>query len=284
MAIRCGTCAWADHHGFYPESLPARERLSFYAKYFSIVEVDSTFYGIPKPASAVHWVAATPDHFVFDVKAYRTLTRHDRGRSSKEEWTRDAGAFRQVADVLKDAGKLGALLFQFPPWFVRTRDHQAYIETLREMFPDYRFAVEFRHRSWWMPEVREDTVAWLQQQAFVNVVCDEPQVGMGTIPFEPQVTNPELVIFRLHGRNGEMWYKKGLTSSQERFDYLYSREELAAFLPVVQDWTVHASEVHILMNNNQADYAVSNALDWLSLLGQPVPERPSGPSQQLTLF
>lgn len=285
MAVRIGTCAWADHHRFYPKRLKPADRLSFYAEYFSLVEVDSTYYGIPRPESVVQWVKQTPQDFVFDVKAYRTLTQHDRCAVPIGEREADFHAFSEAVAVLAQAGKLGVLLFQFPPWFVCNDVNQGYVEQVVERMKGYTLAIEFRHRSWFTEEQANATLEWLRQLRSVNVVCDEPQVGMGTIPFVPEVTHSSYSIFRLHGRNGEAWYQKGLTSSQQRFDYKYSIAELRELVPFVQDWANSAAEVHVLMNNNQADYAVTNALDWLSLLGQSVRERVvEEDSTQLPLF
>jgi uncharacterized protein YecE (DUF72 family) len=285
VTILCGTCAWADHAGFFPPSLRPQERLSFYARYFPLVEVDSTFYGIPEPSVAAAWVRQTPPTFVFDVKAYRTLTLHDRGQVGELQRERDWSRFLALIEVLAAFNKLGQVLFQFPPWFVRSASNQTYVERLATRLEDIVFGIEFRHRSWWDEAHRDETAEWLRELGAVNVVCDEPQVGNGTIPFVPVVTNPRLVVFRLHGRNAETWYQKGLTSSQQRFDYRYRREELATFLPFVTRWAEEAQAVHILMNNNQADYAVQNAFDWLDLLGIHHPPRPTGGgSEQLRLF
>jgi uncharacterized protein YecE (DUF72 family) len=285
MAVRVGTCAWADHERFYPRHVKPSERLAFYAQYFSVVEVDSTYYGIPQPRTVKQWVKQTPTDFVFDVKAYRTLTQHDRGAATPEQLARDFELFVAAVSVLADAGKLGILLFQFPPWFVCSELNRAYVEWVVEKMSAYTIGVEFRNRSWFTEEQREATIGWMRSMGTVNVVCDEPQVGTGTIPLVPDVTHPRYVVFRLHGRNAETWYQKGLTSSQQRFDYKYSRDELSELLPLVTEWASAVRDVHILMNNNQADYAVTNALDWLSLLGQPVKERPRlEESTQLSLF
>ncbi|MCL6548870.1 MAG: DUF72 domain-containing protein [Alicyclobacillus sp.] len=274
LDIRCGTCAWSDHERFYPDRLAARDRLAYYARYFRLVEVDSSYYRIPDPRSVQSWVANTPDDFVFDVKAYRSLTLHDRGSVNRDELERDADLFEAALNVLEAAGKLGNVLFQFPPWFRRGPGSRAHLEWVRERFARFTVGIEFRHRSWWAGEAAEETARWLRERACVNVVCDEPQVTDGCIPFVPLVTHPKLVVFRLHGRNDRTWAAKGLTSSSQRFDYLYSREELRQFVPYVQRWATEAAEVHILMNNNQGDYAVRNALDWQEILGLPARERP----------
>lgn len=285
MAILCGTCAFADHHDFYPRRMPPGERLRYYAQYFPIVEIDSSFYGIPRPEVVTKWTRQVPSGFVFDIKAYRTLTLHDRGEPDLTRVASDAAAFERAVEPLANVGQLGVILLQFPPWFVRRGRHMDYVGHLRRRFAAYPVAVEFRHRSWWQDEVREDTLTWLRELDAVNVMCDEPQVGMGTIPFVPEVTHPRRAVFRLHGRNEVMWYETGLKSSQERFDYAYTREELAAFIPHVQRWAQLSEQVHILMNNNSNNDAVVNALDWLELLDLPRRERPVlMQTAQLTLF
>lgn len=274
MAILCGTCAWNDHQRFYPNWVKPTERLAFYADYFPLVEVDSTYYGIPTPNVVEEWIRQTPKHFVFDVKAYRTLTLHDRGKASDSERTADYETFTAALSPLQRENRLGVVLFQFPPWFVCNGLNEEYVERTVRRMEAFQLGVEFRHRSWWSGQQAEKTSRWLTQLDVTNVVCDEPQIGMGTIPFIPVVTNRKVVTFRLHGRNAEMWYQKGLTSSQQRFDYKYSRDEISEFLPIVRSWANDATDVHILMNNNQGDYAVTNALDWLSILGLPAKDRP----------
>lgn len=284
MKIRCGTCAWADHQGFYPAGLKPQGRLAYYARFFSVVEVDSSFYGIPQPKHVQDWVESTPQDFIFDLKVYRSLTLHNR-TDSPETIAADARKLEDAVGVLRTSGKLGALLFQFPPWFVRSAPHVDYVKRVRDWFAQDVIAVEFRHRSWWQDEdTSVSTAAFLTDCAYVNVVCDEPQTGMGTIPFAPMVTNPQAVVFRLHGRNAETWYQKGLTSSQQRFDYKYAQAELRDLVPYVRRWEESAQSVHVLMNNNQADYAVANAFDWLSLLSLETRPRPQGPGQQMGLF
>lgn len=282
MAIRCGTCAWADHHLFYPSTVRPQERLAYYADYFPLVEVDSSFYRIPELRHVENWVNQTPETFIFDIKVFRRLTLHDRNVGPPYEDVRD---MQHAVSTLRRANKLGMVLFQFPPWFVQSAQHIEYLERVRQWFDSDTVAVEFRNRSWWADsDTMLETIDVLRRHRFVNVVCDEPQSGSGTIPFVPEVTNDAGVMFRLHGRNAETWYQSGLTSSQQRFDYLYSKEELSTFLPYVIQWSERAQSVHILMNNNQMDYAVSNAFDWLSLLNQEMKPRPPKPGQQLALF
>ncbi len=263
--IRVGTCNWADHTDFYPPSLRPTERLGYYARHFSVVEVDSTFYHLQPARNFAAWAARTPPDFVFDVKAYRELTWHDRQEPSADTFER----FGESLRPLHEAGKLRAVLFQFPPWFTNQPQHREYLATCAEFLPDQTIAVEFRHRSWLAPEAREETLELLRDLGYVHVMVDEPQIGTGSVPPVVAVTNPRLAIVRFHGRNRQKWYAR-TASSGERFDYLYRREELAEWLPAIADVAAQAGEVHLLLNNNRANYAVRNAKDLQSLLGQPV--------------
>ncbi|HYF91919.1 MAG TPA: DUF72 domain-containing protein [Symbiobacteriaceae bacterium] len=293
--IRAGTCAWADHEEYYPKGLPPGERLSYYARHFPIVEVDSSFYHLQPPKFYAGWAARTPPGFVFNVKAYGAMTRHHREPRPGEE---DAGEvirrFDASVQPLREAGKLKALHFQFPPWFTRSAENMEWIHFCREFFKNDIVAVEFRHQSWFLGAAREATLQLLTRLNAVNVICDEPQVGSGTVPAVVAVTDPRLAIVRFHGRNAKTWYIKAETTAQ-RFDYLYSREELQGWVGPVQELAAEADEVHLLMNNNRANYAVRNALDIMSLLGLPVPEldergvptpprQAGGKPEQLKLF
>lgn len=276
--IRVGTCNWSDHTDFYPSGLKANERLAYYARHFSLVEVDSTFYHLLPASNFARWAERTPSDFVFDVKAYRELTWHDRGKEpSADTFERFAASLRP----LQDAGKLRAVLFQFPPWFVDQPKNRGYLSTCQEFFPGQTLAVEFRHRSWLTAENRDDTLAFLREHRFVHVMVDEPQVGSGSVPSVVAATNPALAIARFHGRNHQTWYARVETTG-ERFNYLYQPSELGEWLPALEDVAAQTTEVHVLLNNNRANYAVRNAKDFQMLLGQPVV--PGGSELEPTLF
>lgn len=272
-AIRVGTCAWGDHEEYYPKGLPPAERLGYYARHFPIVEVDSSFYHLQPAKFYASWAAKTPPGFVFNVKAYGAMTRHHREPRPGEE---DVGEvfkrFDYSVQPLREAGKLKALHFQFPPWFTRSDESLEYVQYCREFFRNDIVAVEFRHVSWFLGANRDETLKDLRRLQAVNVVCDEPQVGSGTVPTVVAVTDPRLAIVRFHGRNAKTWYIKAETTAQ-RFDYLYSPAELQEWVAPVQQLAAEAEEVHALMNNNRANYAVRNALDLMTLLDLPVPER-----------
>lgn len=290
--IRVGTCAWSDHEDYYPRGLPPGQRLAYYAQHFRIVEVDSSFYRLQPARWYARWAEQTPDDFVFNVKAYGAMTRHHREpRPGEEDLLEVFRRFDASVQPLRSAGKLRALHFQFPPWFTCSPHSREWVRFCREFFRDDIVAVEFRHRSWFEGENRDATLAFLRELRAVHVVCDAPQVGSGTVLLVVAVTDPRLAIVRFHGRNARTWYMKAETTAQ-RFDYLYSREELAEWVrPIREELEPAVEEVHLLMNNNRANYAVRNAVDLMELLGLPTPPRdergvplPPGTTQQLKLF
>jgi len=268
--ILVGTCAWHDHANFYPAGLKPNQRLEYYARYFPVVEIDSTFYALQSPRNFAAWAQKTPDDFVFDVKAYRVITRHDQVPLDREELGYILNRFRSSLHPLQEAGKLRSVLLQFPPSFVCNPRNTSYLAWCRDRLGELTVAVEFRHHSWFAGPNLEATISLLEQIRAVHVICDEPQVGTGCIPLVARVTHPGLAIVRLHGRNAEMWYKKGLKTSGERFNYLYSSRELGDILQEVLPLAEKVAEMHILMNNNFGDYAVRNALMVCEMLGKPV--------------
>lgn len=269
--ILVGTCNWSDHLGFYPSGVKPTDRLAYYARFFPIVEVDSTFYALQSARNFAKWADATPENFVFNVKAYKALTLHERDAQGQTvPPTREiVERFSGAVEPLRAAGKLRALLFQFPPWFIATERNRDYLAQVREMFPDDLLAVEFRHRSWLALRERERTCATLRDLRMVYTIVDEPQGESNSVPPLVAVTNPALAIVRFHGRNQETWNNPGLKGSQERFNYRYTTDELRGWLPNVHEAASEARTVHLLFNNNAGNYAVVNGLEMRDLLGQP---------------
>lgn len=253
--IYVGTCSWADHTNFYPEGLPANQQITFYAQHFPVVEIDATFYHLMPRRSFQLWSERTPEGFIFDVKPYKQLSWHDRENPPDDEVTK---AFSEAIQPLRDAQKLGAVHFQFPPWFMYRESNVDYIKRLREGFANDRLSVEFRHRSWLEGEHVPALLSTLAEHRASLTVVDEPQIGTGSVPTLLEVTNPELAIVRFHGRNYQKWYAKVKTTA-ERFDYLYSEQELGEWVPKVAQLERKAQEIHLLFNNNAQDYAVRNA-------------------------
>lgn len=284
--IRVGTASWTDHEPFYPQEYNRADRkshrISYYARFFTLVEVDSTFYSLQPARNFAMWADRTPDDFVFNVKAYGELTWHHRD-DAKQIITPAAETFAQFSamlDPIRTVGKLGAILFQFPPWFTFGPEQLEYLGTVREMLPDETIAVEFRHRSWVEGANARETRAALADARLAFVAVDEPQIGTGSMPPIVMLTDPHYSMVRFHGRNRAMWYGKNLKSSRDRFDYLYTRDELAPWAARIQRIAeaLQGSEVHVITNNNASNYSIANAFDLQELLGltvaggEPIPD------------
>jgi len=265
--IYVGTCSWADHTDFYPPDLPDNRKIQYYARHFPIVEINSTFYRLMPARNFALWAERTPPHFLFDVKPYKQLTGHDRENPPDEAVAR---AFSESVQPLREAQKLGALHFQFPPWYVYSRENLEYLLRLRDTYRDDRLSVEFRHRSWLTGEQAPKVIEALREAGLSLTVVDEPQIGSGSIPTVLEVTNPALVIVRFHGRNAKTWYLRAKTTA-ERFDYLYSAEELREWVPRVGQLAESAEEIHALFNNNARDYAVQNGRQFRLYLREGLP-------------
>lgn len=278
--ILVGTCNWADHEDFYPEAYEhgrrQRDRLTFYARYFPVLEVDSTFYGVPKPNVTDGWVQRTPPDFQFNVKAYRSLTGHEReGRTPRPPTAEEERDFVAALVPLRESGKLRAVHYQFPPWLTNTPQARELLLAARERHPDDIVAIEFRHRSWFDNDAWPHTEELLRELDCVYVGVDAPQVGAATAPPHLAITSPRLCIARFHGRNRRTWYIRGATS-RDRFDYLYEPAELEQWVPALRAASERNVPVHALMNNNRSNYAVVNAFDLAAMLGVPQ-QRPPQP-------
>jgi len=293
--ILVGTCSWTDptligSGRFYPASAKsAEDRLRFYAGEFGIVEVDSSYYAMPAEQTARLWVERTPDDFVFDIKAFRLFTEHPTPVKSLPRDVRDAlpssigekpslyrrdlpaevvselwSRFESALLPLDSAMKLGVVLFQFPPWFHPGTRQMEYILSCKERLPQYRLAVEFRQHLWLRDSNGEQTIDFLRRNNLSFVCVDEPQGFKSSVPPVAEATS-DIGIIRFHGRNTETWEKKGL-SVQERFNYLYSEEELQEWAPRIQQLASGTRQLHVLFNNNYGDQAVTNGRQMRLLL------------------
>lgn len=267
--IYVGTSSWSDHTDFYPPDLPSNQQIVFYSERFPIVEINSTFYRLMPERNFRVWAERTPPGFIFDVKPYRQLTWHDR-----ENPPDDAAfaAFSASVQPLRDAGKLGAIPFQFPPWYVFRPENVAFLRRCRDAFPADRVSVEFRHRSWLEGEHVSGLLQTLRDYGVALTVVDEPQVGSGSVPTVLAATRPDLGIVRFHGRNAATWYKK-VERTGDRFDYLYSEDELREWVPKVAELADMAQEIHIFFNNNNRDFAVTNARQLTFLLRESLTDK-----------
>jgi uncharacterized protein YecE (DUF72 family) len=277
--ILVGTCNWADHRDFYPPELERgrrqRDKLAYYARFFPIVEIDTTFYGIPKPQVVDGWIDRTPDGFTFNVKAYRSLTRHEReGGRPRPPTGAEVRDFLAAVAPLRESGRLGAVHYQFPPWFTNTPGARDVLLEARDRHPDDTVAIEFRHRSWFDGDAWPHTEELLRELDCVYVGVDAPQLGSGTAPPILAITSPKLCIARFHGRNRKTWYRPDGPTSDYRFNYLYTPDELRDWVPAIREAARRETPVHVLLNNNRSNYAVVNAFDFAALLEVPVPRPP----------
>jgi uncharacterized protein YecE (DUF72 family) len=274
--LRIGTCSWADESlskYFYPRGLPARERLAYYAERFDTVEVDSTFYRLPDEPMVRRWAERTPREFTMHVKAFGMMTRHpvlgerlpadlrdampvdERGRvdrPSRELRGEVFRRFREALEPLRRDGKLGGVLFQLPPYVVFKPQSLDYLEWSREQLRGEEMLVEFRHRSWLDDDNRAETFAFLERLPATHVIVDAPrsESAKNLVPTVLALTSATAYV-RFHGRNLATWNKRG-GSAAERFDYLYSDEELGEWVGPLRELAGQARQAFAFFNNNSS--------------------------------
>jgi uncharacterized protein YecE (DUF72 family) len=272
--IRIGTCSWADDalsKHWYPKGVAAGERLGYYAQHFDTVEVDSTYYRLPGDEMVRRWAERTPDDFVMHVKAFGLMTRHpvklealppdmrddaptdDKGRVERPSREFRAQVFRRFLDALeplRSAGKLGGILFQFPSYVVYKERSLDYLRWAREQLGDDEMLVEFRHVSWLDDDNRAETLRFLEELGATHVIVDAPRIegAKNLTPTVLALTSPTAYV-RFHGRNAETWNKRG-GSASERFDYLYSDDELQEWVGPLRELAEGAEQAYAFFNNN----------------------------------
>jgi uncharacterized protein YecE (DUF72 family) len=288
--IRVGTAGWTDKtlidSGWYPEGATNPEkRLRYYASQFPLVEVDSAYYALPAEQTAVAWAERTPALFTFNIKAFSLFTQHptpvkalpadlreEAGKAGKdrvylkdvdptlaaEAWKR----FLAALEPLRSAGKLGAILLQFPPWFPIGRANKQYILDCAERVAPDRVCVEFRNRTWMTEDNQAETLKFLADHQLPYVCVDEPQGYSNSIPPVMAATS-DLAVVRLHGHS-DHWDAKTV---QERFNYRYSDEELAQWAGKIEKLAEDADETNVVFNNCYRDYAHVNARQMEGLFG-----------------
>ena len=296
--ILIGACSWTDKSliqcgRFYASWIRTPEdRLRFYAANFSTVEVDSSFYALPSRRNSELWVQRTPEDFVFHIKAFALFTGHaaevralprefqdvllearvekhrvymkDLSADLQEEvWKR----FTEALLPLAEAGKLGVVLFQYPPWFNPSSENRQYILECRDRFTQIlpcQLAVEFRNSNWLNERNQEHTLGFLHDRGLAFVSVDEPQGFPSSVPPIATAT-PEVAYVRFHGRNRDTWGKR-VSVASERFNCYYSDEELKEWVPKLKTLQEVTSTTHILFNTNYQDEGVVNARKLSKLL------------------
>jgi uncharacterized protein YecE (DUF72 family) len=289
--IRIGTCSWADEallKHFYPDRLPAKERLAYYAERFSTVEVDSTYYRVPTRQMVQGWSDRTPDGFTMHIKAFGLMTRHPvkleqvppdlreglpvdaRGRVDRPPREVRAAVFREFLDALaplRESGKLGGILFQMPPYVVWKPSALDYLEWARDQVGGDAFLFEPRHRSWYAGDVRDELLRWLEERRMTWVVVDAPKVDAGNVPETLVAATTPLAYVRFHGRNAATWNARGGSAAQ-RFDYLYGEEELREWVAPLRELSNQAEQAYAFFNNNNQTDGVAQAAAGAQLLAK----------------
>jgi uncharacterized protein YecE (DUF72 family) len=290
--IRIGTSGWSYPSGpgtwngiFYPSRARGGrsakvDELAFYAEHFDTVEVNASFYRLPDPELVRSWAARTPAGFDFSLKLFQKFTHpgmykkaHAPGMPADDEIaaipavTRaDADAFKAAIDPLAGAGKLGALLAQFPPSFRAGDDARDYLGWLLQAFRGYPVAVELRHKSW--SDDMGGTLALLNSFGAAWAQIDEPKfrfsIRQNLLP-----NLRTLYYMRLHGRNADTWWTHD--HPDERYNYLYTPDEIDGFAETVDTVRRLVHKIYVYMNNHFAGKAVANAATLRHRLGQPVP-------------
>ncbi len=294
--IKVGVSAWTEKtlvaSGWYPRGARnAEARLRYYASRFPLAEVDSTYYALPTRHQAEVWVARTPPSFTFNVKAYAPFTEHytDARRLPRDVLTQLplllqskeklypkelpvgfagelARRFADALEPLRQSGKLGAVLFQYPVWFTFSRDNLDKLARLARVLPGFPLAVEFRNRTWLSEHHRDHTLAALREHRLAYTCVDEPQGFASSVPPVAAATST-LAMLRMHGRNVRTW-EAPVESAAARMAYLYRVDELREWLPGLRHLASRADEIHVVMNNCHRDFAVRNAVDMAWLLAQ----------------
>lgn len=292
-----------------PQIATPAAHLRYYAERFDTVEADAPFYAIPDRRVVENWAKRTRPGFVFHVKAFGMMTQHavderalhpelreyphsvERGRvkrPSPEMVDLAFDLFLEAVEPLEEAGKLGGILMQFPPFFTALdeamlEENLAYIDYARGKLGKRRMLVEFRHPSWVEEGRSRQTLKFLADRDITYVGVDAPQFPTHTT-MPPMVAATSSVGYvRLHGRNRDTYFARNVAAS-DRFDYLYSKEELAEWVPRVRDLAESTDVTYVMFNNCKYDYAPRNAREFADMLGEIAAPSPGPePESQLDL-
>ena len=273
--IRVGPAGWsyADWRGrVYPESAGTKfDTLALVSKYFDTAEINSSFYHPPSPETARSWLKRIEHNpnFIFTAKLYRTFT-HERSKATNE----DEKLFREGVDPLMEAGKLGAVLVQFPWSFKNGIEERNYLHQLVARFSEYPLVVELRHESWNNPRM-------LQTLEDLGVgLCDIDQpLFSNSIKPSAEVTS-DIGYVRLHGRNYQNWFREEANVA-ERYDYLYSRDELDPWITRIKEVSEKAKQTFVITNNHARGQSLANAFEILAQLEE---ERVPGPAKLIETY
>jgi uncharacterized protein YecE (DUF72 family) len=259
--IRVGPAGWsyADWAGIvYPARKPAAfHEAAYLSEFFDTIEINTSFYAPLRPEHCRQWierVSANP-RFIFTAKLWQRFT-HEANAGVEDE-----RAVRAGFDGLRAAGKLGAVLLQFPFSFHRTEDNIAYLEKLVKRFADYPLVVEVRHATW--NDKAFYTMLHERGIGFCNI--DQPVIGRSMKPTERATSRVSYV--RLHGRRYDTWFSDDpATPPSERYNYLYTEQELEPWAARIQHVSSGSDSTFVIANNHFEGKAIVNALQLVHLL------------------
>src|SRR5579863_604384 len=263
--LRVGTCGFSYREWvgpFYPFGIRQQAMLDYYARRFAAVEIDSTYYAIPKPALFESMAHRTPEEFRFTVKAPGSITHVP---AEAEPAADDIVAFHECLTPLLRSRKLGAVLAQFPNAFRPGRQAFARLELLRREWPELRLVAEFRHRDW-----QKDAVLRILRGLDIGW-CNVDEPAFDTLMRPDERTTSTIGYVRFHGRNAAKWWRQE-RSSTERYDYLYTHDELVEWLPRIAEIGDRTDETYVFFNNHRNGQAAVNARQMMELLDIAPPE------------
>ena len=237
--------SYADWVGpFYPPGTRQADFLAFYCSQFDLTELNFTYYRQPEASSLQRMAAVAGDHFLFSVKAHKTLTHE-----TQVAFHGEVATFLRGIEPLRETGKLGVVLLQFPYSFHYTSNNRRYLERLCGEL-SLPLAIEFRNSEW----QRDSVYAGLRQRNIATVNVDEPQLHK--LPTPSSVVTSDIAYVRFHGRNEQAWWSGDNVS---RYDYLYEDDELNEWIPRITELAEKAGTVLIVFNNHSRGQAVQNA-------------------------
>ena len=258
MAIQlaCGSYADPDYVGLlYPKGLAPELRLSAYAMWFDHLELNASYYAVPKAASVLKWIAATPPNFVFDVRLHRVISQSP-AKSVQEG--RLLNYFLEGVRPLIEAKKLGAFLLVLSSNFSPERHQLDELDTLVSKLAPHPLAIELRHRTWVEGKTRAATLGWFRERKVTWVAVDMPRIaGSDLMPAVDDVTNPRLAYLRLHGRNPGWLDAK---TAADKHTYAYTQDDLREITARVRKLAARAENVRVVANNHARDFAPRTAL------------------------
>lgn len=253
--IKVGTSgySYAEWRGpFYPEGLAQPQMLEFYARHFSAVEINSTYYRIPPPRNMAAMAKRAEGRLEFAVKAHQDMTH------ARDKYADTLPLLKAALAPLREAGALGCVLAQFPFSFKATAPNTDFLRRVASDLAPNRVAVEFRHKSW----TTDETFALLCDLGVAYCCVDEPRLP-NLPPPVVRATSP-LAYVRFHGRNRRKWWTHA--AAWERYDYLYSEAELLEWVPRIRALGEAAQKCFAFFNNHARGQAVTNAQMLLGLL------------------